>query len=68
MSSERLQAGTQENAAYTIAQYMDLERWVSVANEDATGVVLTEYDAAGRQLCETVAQFPERAPAHPLHD
>jgi hypothetical protein len=38
----------------TMLVYMDLEAWVEVDKDKATGVLITEYDADGKQLAETV--------------
>lgn len=57
MAAERRDNPTPHGGAYSIATWMDLERWVETEKADATGVIFTEYSADGEVVFESVAKL-----------
>lgn len=51
---ERVEGPTPSGGAYAMAAYVKLETLEVVPKIEADGVIITEYDAEGHQVAETV--------------
>ncbi len=56
MTTERTEGPTPAGGDYAIATYVDLATLEEVDRDAADGMIVTEYDAGGAVLLETVAK------------
>jgi hypothetical protein len=59
MTATRREGPTAHGGAYEVAVFMSMPDWIEVDEKDANTVVITEYEADGSFLYETVGELAQ---------